>query len=111
MDKYLLRFVQRSGVINLKCQHRAALFSYLNNGLHVYGAVKTKKNPQAEACGLNPILGELEETGVTILRRIITVLFILVIRDIQYGNKAINIDLPGNTREGVLCRFIPVSTF
>jgi len=52
---------------------------------------KSKKNPQTKGCGFNPIQGELEETGVTIMRCVITVLFILVIRDIQYGNKAIAI--------------------
>jgi hypothetical protein len=50
--------------------------------------LSAKKNPQAEACGFNPIQGELEETGVAILRCTIVVLFIVLIRDIIYGDIA-----------------------
>jgi hypothetical protein len=47
-----------------------------------------KKPADLAACGFNPIQGELEETGVTIPRCTIAVLFIVLIRDITYGDMA-----------------------
>lgn len=41
-----------------------------------------KKARRPCGCGLNPIQGELEETGVTISHRNIEVIFIVVITDI-----------------------------
>jgi hypothetical protein len=43
---------------------------------------RTKKARRPCGCGLNPIQGELEETGVTISQCNIEVFFIVVITDI-----------------------------
>jgi hypothetical protein len=50
------------------------------------GIFRVKKSPRPCGCGLNPIQGELEETGVIIVRRIIFVFFIVVITDIHKNN-------------------------
>jgi hypothetical protein len=48
-----------------------------------------KKPADLSVSGLNPIQGELEETGTTLPQRIIIVFFILVICDISQLHKAI----------------------
>jgi hypothetical protein len=57
-----------------------------------------KKPADQAVCGLNPIQGELEETGVTIPQCIIGVFFIVVIKDITYGDIKINKPAQSSTK-------------
>jgi hypothetical protein len=75
---------------------------------HAQGAVREQKKARRPfGCGLNPIQGELEETGIIILLRNNFVLFIVVMSDIHQNNNLTQNKSPPDIHRAGFCVSYP----